>query len=144
MVINAAWIRSLRSNVSVCGATKTRLLMCPKGRSHEALYQVAWGGGREQREAILANTPNAALRLFIVQLSANVKDPMRGCSVLLKENVPEIISQLRKQPQRIHATLMTIDMMTLENVWNELEYGLDVRRVTQGAHIEHLYSVQKS
>ncbi|GBN31358.1 hypothetical protein AVEN_146387-1 [Araneus ventricosus] len=138
MVINAAWIRSLRSsNVFVCGATKTRLLMCPKGRNHEALYQVTWGG-REQGEVILTNMPNAALRWSIDQLSAKVNDPMRGCSVLLKENVPEIIRQLRKQPQRIHATLMTIDRMTLENVWNELEYRLDVRRVTQGAHIEHL------
>jgi hypothetical protein len=28
--------------------------------------------------------------------------------------------------------------MMLQNVWNELDYRLDVCRVTQGAHIEHL------
>jgi hypothetical protein len=34
--------------------------------------------------------------------------------------------------------VMTIDRMMLQNVWNELDYRLDVCRVTQGAHIEHL------
>jgi hypothetical protein len=33
--------------------------------------------------------------------------------------------------------VMTIDRMMLKNVWNELDYRLDVCRVTQGAHIEH-------
>ena len=34
---------------------------------------------------------------------------------------------------------MAVDEMMLQNVWNELDYRLDIRRVTQGAHIEHLY-----
>jgi hypothetical protein len=40
--------------------------------------------------------------------------------------------------------VMTIDRMMLQNVWNELDYRLDVCRVTQGAHIEHLYNMQKT
>jgi hypothetical protein len=31
-----------------------------------------------------------------------------------------------------------IDAPTLTRVWQELEYRIDVYRVTRGAHIEHL------
>jgi len=32
--------------------------------------------------------------------------------------------------------IITADM--LQTVWNELDYRVDVRRTTKGAHIEHL------
>jgi hypothetical protein len=32
----------------------------------------------------------------------------------------------------------------LTRLWQELEYLIDVRRVTRGAHIEHLYLSKKS
>jgi hypothetical protein len=48
---------------------------------------------------------------------------------------PRSLVELR---ERIAAAVMTIDRMMLQNVWNELDYRLDVCRVTQGAHIEHL------
>ena len=32
---------------------------------------------------------------------------------------------------------ITADM--LQTVWNELDYRIDVCRITKGAHIEHLY-----
>ncbi|GBM85183.1 hypothetical protein AVEN_202941-1 [Araneus ventricosus] len=63
----------------------------------------------EQSEVILTNTPNPAMRKFIVQVSTNTNVPMRGCPVLLEDKIPGIISQLRKQPQRIHCALMIID-----------------------------------
>ncbi|GBL74349.1 hypothetical protein AVEN_235325-1 [Araneus ventricosus] len=44
---------------------------------------------------------------------------------------------------RRYAVLMNIDRMTQQIVWGEFDYRLDVCRVTQGAHKEHLYSVQK-
>jgi hypothetical protein len=37
--------------------------------------------------------------------------------------------------ERINAAVMTTDRITLQNLWNELDYRLDVCRVTQGAHI---------
>ncbi|PSN31076.1 hypothetical protein C0J52_24186, partial [Blattella germanica] len=38
----------------------------------------------------------------------------------------------------INTAVMAIDEMMLQNVCNELDYGLDVCPVTEGAHIEHL------
>ncbi|PNF19786.1 hypothetical protein B7P43_G14663 [Cryptotermes secundus] len=40
--------------------------------------------------------------------------------------------------ENIDAAVMNIDRMMLQNVWNELDYRLDVCRVTQETHIEHL------
>jgi hypothetical protein len=36
-----------------------------------------------------------------------------------------------------------IDAPMLNCVWQELEYRIDVWRVTHGAHIEHLYLTKK-
>ncbi|PNF20161.1 hypothetical protein B7P43_G00613 [Cryptotermes secundus] len=52
--------------------------------------------------------------------------------------VPPLPRTLVELRERIDAAVMTIDRMMLQNVWNELDYRLDVCRVTQGAHIEHL------
>lgn len=49
--------------------------------------------------------------------------------------LPRTLVELR---ERINTAVMTIDEMMLQNVWSELDYRLDVCRVTQGAHIEHL------
>jgi len=39
---------------------------------------------------------------------------------------------------RIIAAVKNIDAPILTRVWQELEYRIDVRRVTSGVHIEHL------
>jgi hypothetical protein len=39
---------------------------------------------------------------------------------------------------RIIAAVKNIDAPMLTRVWQELEYRIDVCRVTRGAHIEHL------
>jgi len=39
---------------------------------------------------------------------------------------------------RITAAVKNIDTPMLTHVWQELEYRIDVCRVTRGAHIEHL------
>jgi hypothetical protein len=39
---------------------------------------------------------------------------------------------------RIIATVNNIDAPMLTRVWQELEYRIDVCRVTRGTHIEHL------
>ena len=40
--------------------------------------------------------------------------------------------------QRITTAVETVTEEMLQRVWHELEYQLDVCRVTGGAHIEHL------
>jgi hypothetical protein len=44
---------------------------------------------------------------------------------------------------RIIAAVKNIDTPMLTRVWQELEYRIDVCRVTRGAHIEHLYLSKK-
>jgi hypothetical protein len=39
---------------------------------------------------------------------------------------------------QIIAAVKNIDAPMLTHVWQELEYRIDVCRVTRGAHIEHL------
>jgi hypothetical protein len=39
---------------------------------------------------------------------------------------------------RFTAAVETIDRNMLERVWDELDYRLDICRVTNGVHIEHL------
>ena len=42
---------------------------------------------------------------------------------------------------RIRTANETITADMLQTVWNELDYSVDVCRITKGAHIEHLYGM---
>ena len=50
---------------------------------------------------------------------------------LLPPSIPEL-------KVRIRTAIETITADTLQTVWNELNYRVDVCRITKGAHIEHL------
>lgn len=52
--------------------------------------------------------------------------------------VPPLPANIEELKQRITAALETVTEDMLQRVWHELEYRLDVCRVTGGAHIEHL------
>jgi len=49
-----------------------------------------------------------------------------------------LLQDLADLKARIIAAVKNIDAPMLTNVWQELEYRIDVCRVTRGAHIEHL------
>jgi len=49
--------------------------------------------------------------------------------------MPRDLPQLR---QRIVEAVAAIDSQMLQRVSQELDYRIDIRRVTKGAHIEHL------
>jgi hypothetical protein len=49
--------------------------------------------------------------------------------------VPRDLADLKA---RIITAVKNIDAPMLTRVWQELEYRIDVCRVTSGAHIEHL------
>jgi len=53
---------------------------------------------------------------------------------------PRDLADLKAQ---IIAAVKNIDAPILTRVWQELEYSIDVFRVTRGAHIEHLQSSEK-
>jgi hypothetical protein len=50
--------------------------------------------------------------------------------------MPRDLSQLR---QSIVEAVAAIDRQMLHRVWQELDYRIDICRVTKGGHIEHLY-----
>jgi hypothetical protein len=49
--------------------------------------------------------------------------------------MPRDLPQLR---QRIVEAVAAIDRQMLQRVWQELDYTIDIYRVTKGEHIEHL------
>jgi hypothetical protein len=49
--------------------------------------------------------------------------------------MPRDLPQLR---QRIVEAVAAINRQMLQRVWQELDYGIDICRVTKGGHIEHL------
>ena len=55
--------------------------------------------------------------------------------LVYKPPLPQTIPDLRA---RIIAAIKTDDHRTLQRTWAEIDYRLDVCRVTNGAHIEHL------
>ena len=52
--------------------------------------------------------------------------------------VPPVPANLQELHDRITAAVALIDRDMLIRVWNELDYRLDVCRISQGGHIEHL------
>ena len=52
--------------------------------------------------------------------------------------VPPLPSSIPELKVRIRTAIDTITADMLQTVWNELDYRVDVCRITKGAHIEHL------
>ena len=53
----------------------------------------------------------------------------------LEVYVPPVAAELKV---RIRTAIETNTTDMLQTVWNELDYRVDVCRITKGAHIEHL------
>jgi hypothetical protein len=49
--------------------------------------------------------------------------------------MPRDLTQLRR---RIVEAVAAIDRQMLQRLWQELDYRIDICRVTKGGHIEHL------
>jgi len=52
--------------------------------------------------------------------------------------VPPLPASFPELKARIRTATATITADMLQTVWNELDYRVDVCRITKGAHIEHL------
>jgi hypothetical protein len=52
--------------------------------------------------------------------------------------VPPLPASIPELKVRIRTAIETITADMLEKVWNELDYRVDVCRITNGVHIEHL------
>jgi hypothetical protein len=52
--------------------------------------------------------------------------------------VPPLPLDIDELKLTVTAAVEAIDRNMLESVWDELDYRLDICRVTNGAHIEHL------
>ena len=52
--------------------------------------------------------------------------------------VPPLPASIPELKVRIRTVIETVTADMLQTVWNELDYRVDVCRITKGAHIEHL------
>jgi len=52
--------------------------------------------------------------------------------------VPPLPASIPELKVRIRTAFETITANMVQTVWNELDYRVDVCRITNGAHIEHL------
>ena len=52
--------------------------------------------------------------------------------------VPPFPASITELKVRIRTTIETITADMLQTVWNELDYRVDVCRITKGVHIAHL------
>jgi len=55
-----------------------------------------------------------------------------------KAVVPPLPVSLNKLKQRITTAVASVDEDIVRSVWTELDYRIDVCRVTKGSHIEDL------
>ena len=55
----------------------------------------------------------------------------------LEVYVPSLPASIPELKVRIRTAIETITADMLQTVWNELDYRVDVCRITNGAHIEH-------
>jgi hypothetical protein len=70
---------------------------------------------------------------------------MTGLCGYVKDRVlvPSLTRDIADLKARDIAAVENIDAPMLTRVWQELEYRIDVCRVTRGAHIEHLQLSKK-
>ena len=61
---------------------------------------------------------------------------MRSC-VEDRVFVPPFPVSLKVLKQRITTAVASVDEGMLRSVWTELDYHIDICRVTKGSHIEH-------
>ena len=66
-----------------------------------------------------------------LQLSSGNSSPYQIYVPPLSASIPEL-------KVRIRTAIKTITADMLQTVWNELDYRVDVCRITKGSHIEHL------
>jgi hypothetical protein len=52
--------------------------------------------------------------------------------------VPPLPADLQDLCNRVTAAMALVDRDMLTHVWNEMDYRIDVCRITKGRHIEHL------
>ena len=55
--------------------------------------------------------------------------------------VPPLSASNPELKVRMRTDIETITADMLQTVWNELDYRVDVCRITKGAHTEHLYGI---
>jgi len=56
----------------------------------------------------------------------------------LEVYVPPLPASIPELKVRMRTAIETITADMLQTVWNEFDYGVDICRITKGAHIEHL------
>ena len=57
--------------------------------------------------------------------------------------VSPLSANLQELRNRVTAAVALFDRDMLTRVWNEMDYRIDVCRITKGGHIDHLWNMKK-
>ena len=80
-------------------------------------------------------SPNSDLFYFNTGV---IRNDFRGFNLSPQVYVPPLPASIPELKVRIRTATETITADMLQTVWNELDYRVDVCRITKGAHTEHL------
>jgi hypothetical protein len=92
----------------------------------------------------IRNSENTGLFEMIVGVINNTFQMQNPCDFFLwgyvkdQVYVPPLPASIPELKVLIGTATETITANMLQTVWNELDYRVDVCRITNGAHIEHL------
>ena len=75
---------------------------------------------------------------YTIHLKLYVVAPMDHEILKVFFYVPPLPASIPELKVRIRTVIETITADMLQTVWNELDYCVDVCRISKGAHIEHL------
>jgi len=88
------------------------------------------GRGSDDDQMLLAWPPRSP--------DATPRDFFLWCYVNDQGYVPPLHTSIPELKVRIRTAIETITADMLQTAWTELDYGVDICRITKGAHIEHL------
>jgi hypothetical protein len=71
-------------------------------------------------------------------MSINTEHSFTGILYIGRFIMFSVITNVYNKKGTDHCSSKSIDAPMLTRVWQEIEYRIDVSRVTRGAHIEHL------
>ena len=122
--------------------------LAPTGIRSQTIQPVAssytdWATGPTSREMLIVNIQGLSKRF---ELWPPRSPDLTTCDFFLwgyvKDNAYKLPlpQNVRELQDRIRAAVQTIDGNMLKRVWQELDYRIDICRVTRGAHIEHLWA----
>ncbi|GBM15909.1 hypothetical protein AVEN_106584-1 [Araneus ventricosus] len=98
-----------------------------------------WISRREMQRCFLLCTENPLFSVPLATEISGLDTAIFSMGLCERQGVCASHAQtIEELKVRICNALASVSEQMLQNVWREMDYGLDVVRVTKGSHVEHL------